>query len=44
MARKPKIPTPKINPRTAINLINNLPEKELLYRTIWNEAGGEGLL
>ena len=44
MARKSKIPTPKINPKTSINLINNLSEKELLYRTVWNEAGGEGLL
>lgn len=49
MARRPNRnipppPKPKINPRTAERIINNLSEEELLYRTIWYEANGEGLL
>ena len=48
MARRPRRnappPKPKLNPRTARNIIDNLNEDDLLYRTIWYEASGEGQL
>ena len=48
MARRPRRnappPKPKLNPRTARNIIDNLNEDDLLYRTIWYEASGEGKL
>ena len=48
MARRPRRdappPKPKLNPRTARNIIDNLNEDDLLYITIWYEDSGEGQL
>tara|TARA_E500000331_G_scaffold148134_1_gene144210 strand:+ start:215 stop:3904 length:3690 start_codon:yes stop_codon:yes gene_type:complete len=37
-------PVPRMNPKTAKKIIDALPENDLLYRTIWHEANGEGIL